>query len=185
LICRYNQGLGLKAYAELIEIGGKPIVQQDPLMTKWAAEVMPKNVIRKLSAVLVCLMMPTSNGIIVDAARRNAILGCCVVMLAAERYRLSTGEWPISAGEIEKKLTIKVPRDPYSGEHYHFKRTDDGLVIYSIGLKLRDDGGNLNNRRPFSRGVDLGFKLWDVPHRRLISNSSVREETTESSGTCK
>ena len=34
-----------------------------------------------------------------------------------------------------------MPRDPYDGGPMKLKPTDDGLVIYSVGPDMSDDGG--------------------------------------------
>jgi hypothetical protein len=45
------------------------------------------------------------------------------------------------------------------------KRLPDGLVIYSVGPDLTDNGGTLNRQNPIAPGDDLGFRLWDVAQR--------------------
>jgi hypothetical protein len=45
------------------------------------------------------------------------------------------------------------------------KRLADGVLVYSIGPDLTDNGGNLNRQNPVVPGSDLGFQLWDVPKR--------------------
>ncbi|MHC5542371.1 hypothetical protein ACYOEI_29465 [Singulisphaera rosea] len=95
-------------------------------------------------------------------------MGISVVMLAAECYRLAQGRWPESIPQIEEALSVKLPLDPFIPAPFRLKRTDDGLIIYSVGPDLRDNGGNLNNHKPNLLDIDFGYRLWDVDHRRRL-----------------
>jgi hypothetical protein len=58
-----------------------------------------------------------------------------------------------------------VPRDPVDGQPLRLARRPDGIVIYSIGLDGKDDGGVVaaeNKGNP----SDIGIRLWDIAQRR-------------------
>jgi hypothetical protein len=63
-------------------------------------------------------------------------------------------------------LLAEVPLDPYDGQPLRYRRTEDGVVVYAVGDDGVDNGGNLDRERPNQPGVDVGFRLWDVKHRR-------------------
>ena len=47
------------------------------------------------------------------------------------------------------------------------RRLPDGLVIYSVGQDLSDDGGEVRvDLKDGGQPKDVGIRLWDVPHRR-------------------
>jgi len=58
-----------------------------------------------------------------------------------------------------------VPIDPYDGGRLRYRRMADRVVVYSVGLDGQDHGGNIG-KIPNTPGTDLGFRLWDVKHRR-------------------
>jgi hypothetical protein len=102
-----------------------------------------------------------------DASRRTqARLRCAIVALALERYRLDHGRWPERLDQLAPQYLTALPRDPCDGRALRYKALPDGVLVYSVGLDGEDNGGALNRREPGAKGADVGFRLWDPPHRR-------------------
>ncbi len=89
---------------------------------------------------------------------------CLNAVLAAERFRLRHGQWPISLAAIDADLFGHLPdgtvplTDPFNGQPLRFNVREMTLLIYSIGKNETDDGGEI----AFSLGSgfkDIGFKL--------------------------
>ena len=40
-----------------------------------------------------------------------------------------------------KRSWYGMPVDPFTGEPYHYRTTDDGFLLYSVGQNLTDDNG--------------------------------------------
>jgi hypothetical protein len=98
----------------------------------------------------------------------QARIRCAVVILAIERYRLLTGEWPPSLAAIPKAILTEVPSDPFSGKPLLYVRRNDSVTVYSVGFDGADDRGIL--RIGWSRdevGVDIGLRLYNPDQRRL------------------
>ena len=73
--------------------------------------------------------------------RLHANLACAIAALGAERIRLQKGRWPESLEEIVQAGCLKkVPIDAFDGNPSRFRRTKNGLVIYSIGPEGSYDG---------------------------------------------
>jgi hypothetical protein len=98
--------------------------------------------------------------------RKHADVRCAVVALATERYRLEHGTWPKSLERLTPNLLGHVLLDPFDGQALHYHRLPDGVVIYSVGDDAQDNGGALDREDSHHPGTDLGFRLWDVKHRR-------------------
>jgi hypothetical protein len=99
--------------------------------------------------------------------RTEASLSALEAGLACERFRLTKTRWPESLGElVQAKLLDAVPIDPFDGQPLRLTRRQEGLVAYSVGYDLQDDGGNVDRIRPLDPGSDIGFRLWDPPQRR-------------------
>jgi hypothetical protein len=98
--------------------------------------------------------------------RERATLRCMTVALAAERYRQDKKAWPDNIDQLCPQFLAAVPLDPFDGKPLRYRRVQDGVVIYSVGQDVTDNGGNLDRDRPTSPGVDFGFRLWDVNKRR-------------------
>jgi hypothetical protein len=97
--------------------------------------------------------------------RAKADLRCAAAALAAERYRLAKGRWPERLDDLVPDYLPAVPTDPFDGQPLRLRRTDDGLMIYSIGPDGTDNGGNLDRKSEVMPGTDVGFRLWDAGRR--------------------
>lgn len=84
------------------------------------------------------------------------------VLLAVERYRLKHGHFPADLNKLVPEFLPKVPLDPIDAKPVRYKRTADGVVVYSVGNNRTDDGGKTQD--PVSG--DVGYRLWDVKQRR-------------------
>ncbi len=96
---------------------------------------------------------------------------CAIAALAAERFRSQNKRWPESLNELVKAGILKeVPLDHFDGNPVRFRRTADGVTIYSVGKFLAYDGTALDvkpNGVIESNDPDrIEFRLWDVAHRR-------------------
>src|SRR5262249_9040079 len=71
----------------------------------------------------------------------QANLRCAAVMVALERYRRANKHWPGSLADLVPTYMAKVPLDPFNRSALHYRRLDNGVVIYSVGPDGQDDGG--------------------------------------------
>jgi hypothetical protein len=111
------------------------------------------------------LLMPAVYKVSEAYFRNRAMIGCLVLALAAERYRLQHGKWPEKIEDLQP-FVKKLPVDPFGKGPLKLRRIDDGIVIYSVGCDEEDNGGFLKRDRWMDKGVDLGVRLWDVEKRR-------------------
>ncbi len=58
--------------------------------------------------------------------------------LAVELFRVKHGRWPARLNEVEGGDLA----DPFSGKALKLRRTKDGVMIYSVGENLIDEGGD-------------------------------------------
>lgn len=79
--------------------------------------------------------------------RRNLIgavaaLEVATAALRARAVRLDSGAYPGSPQGLAGSDGMPVPMDPYTGQPLKWRKTKTGsLVIYCVGLNLKDDGG--------------------------------------------
>ena len=96
----------------------------------------------------------------------RAYLGCAVVGLACERFRLKNGRWPARLGEIPKELLPAMPLDPETGESFAYLARPDGVTVYAPGRKQdRNDGTFISSSGGGGRNV--GFRLYNPAARGL------------------
>jgi competence protein ComGC len=114
------------------------------------------------------LLFPNTTKIGQVEQRVHSNLACAVAALAAERFRLQKNRWPKSLAElVQAGYLKKIPIDLFDGKPLRFRRTKDGLVIYSIGPDGNYDGKALDDLRNINESVvRVEFRLWDPAHRR-------------------
>lgn len=155
-----QQSGGLAFMNRLVETAKLPPEQ-------WAA---PFAAIRAetLNLPVLARMLAPAMDKVAEACRRNhAVLRCTIVALAVERFRKETGRWPERIDDLVSAGYLKtVPTDPFDGQPLRLKRTEDGWIVYSVGVDNQDNGGTLRRQNPSQPGSDVGIQLWDVVARR-------------------
>jgi hypothetical protein len=102
-----------------------------------------------------------------DANRRKvATMRCLRVLVALERHRQAKGKFPEKVEELTPKILSAIPLDPFDGKPLRYRVAGGVALVYSVGPDGKDDGGNLDPENPMKPGTDMGFRLWDVKHRR-------------------
>jgi hypothetical protein len=87
-----------------------------------------------------------------------------IAILSVLRFQKENGRLPESLDELKGKgYLLKMPMDPYSDKPLVYRRTEDGFILYSVGLNFIDDGGvrgKDNNGKPIDWGQDGDFVFW-------------------------
>jgi hypothetical protein len=125
------------------------------------------------------LLLPAVQKVGAAERRRLAHVRSMIAAVAAERYRHEHKTWPESLDQLTPDLLTEVPLDPFDGRPLRYRRTTDGVLIYSVGENLNDDGGKLR-REEFTPAPDVGWRLWDVKHRRQLPRP--KEKAPEAPG---
>ena len=113
------------------------------------------------------MILPAMEKIIIAEMQMIAAVRAAQVGLAAERFRLVEKRWPVSQLELVGRFLDAVQLDPFDDKPLRFKRTDDGLIIYSIGRnEIDNEGAVLPIVEPYQQPLDVGIRLWDVDKRR-------------------
>jgi hypothetical protein len=101
--------------------------------------------------------------------RHQALLRSAIVAIACERYRMKHQEWPKALQVlVDAKFLDALPTDPIDGQPLRYQTHPHGIVVYSIGPDETDDHGKIDRAaEPYLPGCDSGFRLWNVPSRRL------------------
>ncbi len=74
--------------------------------------------------------------------RARIDLDALITILAILRYKEDTQQYPDSLLELVVKGYIEaVPDDPYGDGQIIYKQTDNGFLLYSLGVDFDDDGG--------------------------------------------
>jgi len=95
------------------------------------------------------------------AAEYDAFRQVPRLALAAEQYRIRHGKLPAKLDELVPNFILMVPPDPFDGKPMRLKQTEHGLIAYSIGPDMGDNGG-----APFDRENRTGDITFEVSDRK-------------------
>jgi hypothetical protein len=98
---------------------------------------------------------------------RQAVLHCTIVALAVEYHRQQHGRWPEKLSDLEPAaLGRRLPRDPYTGGSLGYRKSADGVVVYSVGKdgNYQGDALDRDHAEPIQERPE--FRLWNVDRRR-------------------
>jgi hypothetical protein len=90
---------------------------------------------------LTLLALPALRANIEAVARHTALDAAADAALAAQRFRRQYERLPDSLQELVPQWLPRLPLDPYTGGVQRMLKTDDGIIIYSVGLDGVDNGG--------------------------------------------
>jgi hypothetical protein len=116
---------------------------------KKKTDAMEKELWDRSPGMMSSLIMPALGGVFRAQAQDVARQRAASALVAATRQRLETGTTPTTFEELSTKLVPPASRDPFTADRpLVMKRTDDALLVYSIGPDGEDDGG------PVAPGAD-------------------------------
>lgn len=106
-------------------------------------------------------------------AENLGYLRAAIAALHVETYRRQHGRWPTGPDELGDAW----PPDPMDGQPIRYRATEYGVMVYSIGRNLHDDGGygrpGSRNQHPDGRDArDVIFRLYnpELRNRRPPQN---------------
>lgn len=111
-------------------------------LAKWAAQASQADAKTQVGLTPRCVQM------LLDI---KASLRAASVALSVEQYRMAHGDWPTNLAAVKDGRVA----DPFTGLPFKYARTSQGVVVYSVGKNLSDDGGKGRG----SGGDDLAFRL--------------------------
>ena len=174
----------LQDYTEFVAIARQPPEKQPPLLKRLDEN----SATAPLAGTPLFVALTRTSIEAAEVTRQLAELRCAAVALAVERYRLAHGAWPSDLAATVPAYLQEVPKDPYDGQPVRYRRTTDGVVVYSLGPDRVDNQGKLDRTLgstvpeylkevpmdPYLRevpkdpsaGLDIGFQLWDADKRR-------------------
>ena len=60
---------------------------------------------------------------------------------ALAAYRTEKNAYPEALDALKPQYLVEVPNDGFSGTPLKYRKTEQGYLLYSVGVNLKDDGG--------------------------------------------
>jgi hypothetical protein len=168
VIFNNQRAVGLEWMNQAVAIARRPPGEMHRRWDAWNARIekAKSRTTGMFTETLPLLMMPHITASAEAHLRYQANLGATAILLAAERHRRKTGNWPASIDTISLDLLPTHPVDPYNGQPLRMENRDGRIVVYSLGPNLDDEHGAYEYKR-WRDGIhdDVGTYAWDVSLR--------------------
>ncbi len=110
-----------------------------------------------LGDVLICLMLPAVQKIQHASDRGEQIQRNLHVAFALAAYRQDHGRYPKELEALAPKYLPRVPPDLFSGKALLYRPSEEGYLLYSVGINGRDEQGRSVDDDP--PGDDLAVRM--------------------------
>jgi hypothetical protein len=110
-----------------------------------------------IGKILISLMLPAVTKVQDANDRTEQMQRNLHIAFALAAYRADNGRYPKQLSELSPKYLPKVPDDLFSGMPLIYKPTDDGYLLYSVGVNETDDEGRWTDDNP--RGDDPRIRM--------------------------
>lgn len=88
------------------------------------------------------LFIPNAVTVLFKKATLEAAFETARVGIACKIYKNLHGKFPDSLAGLSPEIMETIPFDPFTGHPLIYKKQDSGILVYSVGSNLKDDGGN-------------------------------------------
>jgi len=107
---------------------------------------------------VVMLLMPPMRTLLNAADRNEQGERNTQIAFALAMYKIDQGRYPAKLDALVPKYLAQVSGDLFSGKELIYRPTDDGYLLYSVGVNGQDDGGRTFGDEPIG-GDDLPIRM--------------------------
>ena len=141
---------GLKAYSRLIDVTELPLDDAIRRGKELQAEVDKDSEqfwdIRlsrewKGPHIFTAMLLPALGRTFECWASYEAEVEETRIAAALQLHKMQRRVYPEHLDELPYDILSPLPKDPFTGEGFIYRKEDDGFILYSVGKNLKDDGG--------------------------------------------
>ncbi len=115
------------------------------------------NAAQSSGSALLLYMLPTLSKARENVAAGDASVAAMNLGIVAHRYQLKNGKLPDALDDLVPEFIPFVPIDPFDGKPMKYERSNDDVLIYSVGPNGKDDGDSPK------KNDDIVFTLKALP----------------------
>jgi len=136
---QHDQATYLMLLKEEIELAEQPYADVAKQHGAWERDLEETP---RWQAPLTAMLLPALTRASQAAAGGEARRDMARTALAMERYRLKHDCYPESLTDLTPDLLPQVLMDPFDGQPVRYVKSDDRVLLYSVGADLQDDAGS-------------------------------------------
>jgi hypothetical protein len=116
-----------------------------------------KKMSKKLGDYLIASLVPSIHNAQRSRDRVEQVQRNLHLAFALAAYRRDHGRYPEKLEALAPRYLAEVPNDLFSGKAPIYRPSDNGYLLYSVGVNGRDEGGHGADDTP--RGDDLAVQM--------------------------
>lgn len=90
-------------------------------------------------------------------------------------FEIDHGTYPERLEDLIPVYLSELPKDPFSGISMKYQKESNGYLLYSVGMNLSDDFGDVIRDRRGQIVIDSGDWVWGA-RNRMIPEEAIRRE---------
>jgi hypothetical protein len=95
----------------------------------------------RVALAILTVMLSAAPGTPNLEDRTTARFELTKLAFALAQYHAEQGSYPEQLADLVPKYVVRLPKDIFSDAPFHYRREDDGYLLYSVGPNGKDDGG--------------------------------------------
>jgi len=140
----------LERMAEVIPLAEQPFYLSASRWRSLELQPKPENVQAPFRGFLAAAAWPVMRKGAVAFDHVGTVIDSARLAVALRRHRMKHGKYPATLGALVPEFIGSLPRDPFSGAGYIYRREGEGFVVYGVGRNGVDDGG-VDNREDWDK----------------------------------
>ncbi len=143
ILLKYDYPFLLNKYQEILKIIEEPpyiSIEKCKSIDNEISKI-TKNTIWFLKHFYSSLYLPHCDNIPARQADYEVCLDCAKISLSLRIYKNKYKKYPEDIKSLVPEILPLIPKDPFTGKNYIYKKKENGFIIYSVGRNRKDDGG--------------------------------------------
>ena len=136
-IFRRDEIFSLNIMQKMIDLAKLPYHQAKADLDKLEQDVRKA----RFYCILTKELLPVLTHMHLQNARHEAKIGLAQLALALKIFKAEKGKYPDSLSELVPDILPELPKDPFTGKDFVYKKEGEGFLVYSLNENARDDGG--------------------------------------------
>jgi hypothetical protein len=122
-----------------------------------------KEVATEIGDILICLLLPAFDKVQSAADRAEQVQRNLRVAVALAAYHADEGRYPATLEPLAPRYLPAIPGDIFSGKALIYRPSENGYLLYSVGVNGKDEGGRWFDDTP--PGDDPSVRI-PLPERK-------------------
>jgi len=148
-VFRRDEIFALGIMQRMIEAAKLPYHQAKADLGKIDQDILNAPRYRTISKML----LPAITRAHLQEAQHEARIGLAQLALALKIYKAEKGKYPDRLDDLVPEILPELPKDPFTGKDFVYKREGEGFLVYSLGENETDEGGKWEEKNPYQHDI--------------------------------